>query len=105
MKPTDLRLLRESAGLTMKDASRLFKVPYRTWQNWESDSTAEGRRVPLMAMEILRLYIQSKDTSIEELTGHTPETVRGIHLCKTMIRFFEAGNRIPEAWVDELREL
>ena len=52
MTPSELKELRESADLTMADASRLFKVPYRTWQNWENGE----RRVPPIAGEILKLY-------------------------------------------------
>ena len=52
MKPEELREIRKSAGLTMADASRLFQVPYRTWQNWENGD----RRVPPMAGVILNLY-------------------------------------------------
>ena len=40
----------------MADVSRLFKVPYRTWQNWENGD----RRVPPMAGEILKLYRKSR---------------------------------------------
>ena len=52
MKPAELRQLRKDAGLTMADASRLFQVPYRTWQNWENGD----RRVPPLAGVILELY-------------------------------------------------
>lgn len=52
MTASELKELRESTGLTMADAHRLFKVPYRTWQNWENGS----RRVPPMAGVILEMY-------------------------------------------------
>ena len=57
MKHTELRQLRKDAGLTMTDVSRLFMVPYRTWQNWELGLT----RVPPMAGVILDLYKQQQD--------------------------------------------
>lgn len=56
MTPNELKTLRKSAGLTMASASRLFKTPYRTWQNWENGS----RRVPPMAGVILELYKKSE---------------------------------------------
>jgi len=52
MTPSELKELRESAKLSRAAACRLFKVPYRTWQNWENGS----RRVPPMVGEILKLY-------------------------------------------------
>lgn len=55
MKHTELRQLRKSTGLTMADVARLFKVKYRTWQNWELGLA----RVPPMAGVILELYIKS----------------------------------------------
>lgn len=57
MTHTELRQLRESTGLTMTDVAILFKVPYRTWQNWELGLT----RVPPMAGVILELYKKSED--------------------------------------------
>lgn len=56
MNNKNLRDERKAAGLSMSKASRLFKVPYRTWQSWERGE----RRVPPMAFEILRLYLLSK---------------------------------------------
>ena len=56
MTSQKLKTLRKSAGLTMASASRLFRTPYRTWQNWENGS----RRVPPMAGVILELYIKSE---------------------------------------------
>lgn len=56
MKAQELKELRISAGLTMADAHRLFKVPYRTWQNWENGD----RRVPPMAGVILEMYRKSR---------------------------------------------
>jgi DNA-binding transcriptional regulator YiaG len=57
MIASELKELRQSTDLSMADVSRLFKVPYRTWQNWENGE----RRVPPMAGEILKLYKEKCD--------------------------------------------
>ena len=62
MTPSELKELRQSAGLTMADAHHLFKVPYRTWQNWENGD----RRVPPMAGEILKLYKEKCDGDLKK---------------------------------------
>ena len=66
MTHEELRQLRKDAGLTMANASRLFKVPYRTWQNWELGLA----RVPPMAGVILELYIKSLKEENHECTCH-----------------------------------
>lgn len=52
MTASELKELRQSTDLSMAECCRLFRTPYRTWQNWENGS----RRVPPMAGEILKLY-------------------------------------------------
>lgn len=71
MTAAKLRRLRKDAGLTMADASRLFKVPYRTWQNWENGN----RRVPPMAGVILELYKKSAREGCEFTAPRGYETI------------------------------
>ena len=61
MTAEELRELRESTGLSRAEACRLFKTPYRTFQNWENGS----RRVPPMVGELLKLY-KEKESSHED---------------------------------------
>lgn len=53
--PEELRQFRKKVGLNMKAAAELAQVPYRTWQNWESEKTI-ARRPPDMAFALLELY-------------------------------------------------
>jgi len=52
MNPEELRELRKAAGLSMRDAARIFDTPYRTWQGWETGE----RRVPGIAGVVLKFY-------------------------------------------------
>ena len=70
MTSQELKKLRKDAGLTMADASRLFKTPYRTWQNWENGE----RRVPPMAGVILELYIKWEKVRADYEAGNIGPT-------------------------------
>lgn len=58
--PDELRQARKKAGLNMKDAADFAQVPYRTWQNWESEKTI-ARRPPDMVFVLLELYQKLKN--------------------------------------------
>ena len=55
---TELRILREFAGLKMVEAARMTNTAYKTWENWE-----KGRsKTPGVALAWLILYTQIKKT-------------------------------------------
>jgi DNA-binding XRE family transcriptional regulator len=56
----ELRQARKEAGLNMKNAADFARVPYRTWQNWESEKTI-ARRPPDMVFLVLELYQMLKE--------------------------------------------
>lgn len=56
----ELRQARRKVGLNMKDAAGFARVPYRTWQNWESEKTI-ARRPPDMVFLLLELYQKLKE--------------------------------------------
>ncbi len=53
--PKELRQARKLAGFSMKSAADFARVPYRTWQNWESEDS-NFRRPPEIAFVLLELY-------------------------------------------------
>jgi DNA-binding transcriptional regulator YiaG len=55
----ELRLLRQKAGLTKAEASRLSGVPYSTWNGWELN-TSNAITPPALAISWLSLYIKYK---------------------------------------------
>lgn len=46
---------REKLGISMAEACRICRVPYRTWQNWENGS----RPTPTFAMTLIE-FLQYK---------------------------------------------
>ncbi len=54
MNADQLRELRKSTGLSMKQAAEYSNTPYRTWQDWEGGK----RRVPGIAEAWLRLWAE-----------------------------------------------
>jgi putative transcriptional regulator len=49
--PTQIRNLRNAAGLTQAQAGEIVHVSSRAWQNWETEGK-EGRQIPLAAWEL-----------------------------------------------------
>lgn len=68
--PAELIKARNELGLSMAEASRLCRIPYRTWQNWEHGS----RPMPSYALtliEYLKMTINTDNTWV------TPDNLRG----------------------------
>ena len=58
----ELRQARKKSGLNMKAAAALARVPYVTWQTWESKPESTFyRRPPDMAFALLELYLMLKE--------------------------------------------
>lgn len=62
---TDVRAVREQAGLSQREFARLIRVSVKTIQNWE-----QHRRQPTgPAAALLRIFSTSPDTAIKSLHG------------------------------------
>ena len=99
MTPDEFRELRISAGLSMREAARIFDTPYSTWCSWEKGD----RRVPGLAIMALSLYKAvnsrrkaNKYTMIDVMDGEAfcgfllLEPGRGFaYVAEKDLRFFE----------------
>ena len=56
MTPKQLKEARQKLGLSIKDASRIFKTPERTWRAWETEAGQNARRVPGLLVASLSFY-------------------------------------------------
>lgn len=56
-KPSQVKQLRELAGLSRDQAAALVHATYRTWQNWELEDSAEARDIPLASWELFLLKL------------------------------------------------
>ena len=52
----ELKKIRNSTGLTQKEFAELFKLPLRTYTNWEQGNRTPPEYIPQMIKQILNYY-------------------------------------------------
>ena len=79
--PAEIRAAREAAGLTQTEAAELVHSTLRAWQNWETESGDEQRRMHPATWELFRVKVVARDlvkrgkirsATIEELGLYLP---------------------------------
>jgi DNA-binding XRE family transcriptional regulator len=60
-KPAQVRELRDSAGLTQKQASELVYADLRTWQRWEEEGTDSARKMNPATWELFTAKLKIRD--------------------------------------------
>lgn len=81
-KPAEILRAREAAGLTQTEAGALVHSALKSWQNWESDSGQDSRRMHPATWELFNIKVRAK--KLLETGQVTREEVKrlGIYLPK-----------------------
>lgn len=79
--PAQVRRAREEAGLTQEQAAALVYASWRTWQNWETDASAEEhRRMHPATWELFQVKLAARKALEKGAIAPSDLRTLGLHL-------------------------
>lgn len=75
-KASEVKALREAAGLTQLAASNMVYVSLRAWQQWESETEGDSRKMPPATWQLFRLKCMARGDQAVDAIGRIFEELR-----------------------------